>query len=156
MLDFILDNKPVLVGLHLGLAILGIDFAIWVLGELVANVTSNKRIKYAAVGSLVSFCLSWLIGGYYYVKYYGPLVKPQILESTAPWAHKVAMEAKEHVFLFLVPIGLTLITLSLLRMDELKKLNLKQHFMALTFLTVSLGLLIGLAGYIISASARWA
>ncbi|MBI2607888.1 MAG: hypothetical protein HYW51_03620 [Candidatus Doudnabacteria bacterium] len=156
MLSTILANKPVLVGLHLGFAILGIDFTIWLLGELVANVRTNKRIKIAAIGSLVSFVLSWLIGGFYYVKFYGVLVKPIIKASSAPWAHSIFMETKEHVFLFVVPLALTLVFLSLLSVDDLKNYNLRKLFMVLTILTASISLLIGAMGFIISASARWA
>lgn len=156
MLSTILANKPLLVGFHLGFAILGIDFAIWLLGELVANVRSNRRIKIAALGSAVSFMLSWIIGGYYYVKFYGVLVKPVIKASTAPWAHSVFMETKEHVFLFVVPLALTLVFLSLLSMDDLTKYNFRKLFMILTVVTASISLLIGAMGFIISASARWA
>lgn len=156
MISTILASKPLLVGLHLGFAILGIDFVIWLLGELVANVRSNKRIKVVAIGSAVSFALSWIIGGYYYVKFYGVLVKPIIKAGTAPWAHSIFMETKEHVFLFVVPLALTLVFLSLLSMDDLKKYNFRKLFMVLTILTTSISLLIGAMGFIISASVRWA
>lgn len=121
-----------------------------------ANVRTNKRIKIAAIGSLVSFVLSWLIGGFYYVKFYGVLVKPIIKASSAPWAHSIFMETKEHVFLFVVPLALTLVFLSLLSVDDLKNYNLRKLFMVLTILTASISLLIGAMGFIISASARWA
>jgi len=40
------------------------------------------------------------------VEFYGSTVKPFIKEGPYPWAHKVVMETKEHVFLFLPFLGL--------------------------------------------------
>lgn len=58
----------------------------------------------AAVGAGGAF-LSWLVGGYYYVVHYGTQVKPVIIAqtSTLKWAHKIVIEFKEHLFLF-IPI----------------------------------------------------
>ena len=96
----LLMSKPVLVGLHLGFAIIGIDFFLWLLGEFIAEPMKRFRLRVVAFIGLAGFLLSWLIGGYYYIKFYGPLVKPIIKAGSAPWAHAVAMETKEHVFLF--------------------------------------------------------
>src|SRR3989344_4812970 len=93
----ILQSKPILIGLHLGFAILGIDAFLWFLGEVVANAESVRRRVIAAFIGLVSFVITWIIGGYYYVKFYGSLVKPIIKAGSAPWAHAIAMEAKEHI-----------------------------------------------------------
>ncbi len=155
MLQLILENKPVLVGLHLGFAIVGIDLLLWHLGELVAGVRSNRRMKWVALGTVISFALSWLFGGYYYVRYYGNLVKPVIKAGAAPWAHDVIMESKEHIFLFILPLALTILFLSLLSGDELKDSGLKRPLMMLVGLTAGLALLIGLMGFIISSAARW-
>src|SRR3989338_4061246 len=100
-------SKPILIGLHLGFAILGIDAFIWLLGELIADVKKTFRMKLAAVLGLMGFLLSWLAGGYYYVKFYGLLVKPIIKAGLAPWAHAIFMETKEHIFLFLIPMAIT-------------------------------------------------
>ena len=152
-MEFILSNKPVLVGLHLGFAILGIDFLLWLLGELIAKSVSFSRMRLVAWGAFLGFFLSWLIGGYYYVKYYGPLVKPAIKASSTPWAHTVIMEAKEHIFLFLIPMALTIL---LGAYFNSKENNLNSQFKMLVGLTAAFGLLIGLMGFIISAAARWA
>ena len=156
MLQFILDSKPVLVGLHLGFAILGIDLLLWHLGELAASVRTNKRMKWISGLSAASFLMSWIFGGYYYVNYYGSLVKPIILKGTVPWAHTVSMEAKEHIFLFILPMVLTVFLMSEIFIDELKSLDLKRPLIFLLSLIVGLALLMGLMGFVISAAARWA
>src|SRR3989344_9378428 len=102
-------SAPVLIGLHLGFAILGIDAFLWLLGEFVADAVSIRRRVWAAAIGLAGFIFTWIIGGYYYVVYYGKLVKPTILKGMAPWAHAIAMEAKEHIFLFVVPLALTVL-----------------------------------------------
>ncbi|KKU19373.1 MAG: hypothetical protein UX29_C0005G0017 [Parcubacteria group bacterium GW2011_GWA2_46_10] len=117
MLEILL-SKPVLIGLHLAFAIIGID-------------------------------------GYYYVKYYGGLVKPIIQKGLAPWAHNIIMETKEHIFLFIIPLALTALFITFLDKEEFEKLNIKWVSMILVVLIVGLGLVIGAMGFTISAAARW-
>ncbi|OGE86508.1 MAG: hypothetical protein A3J48_00080 [Candidatus Doudnabacteria bacterium RIFCSPHIGHO2_02_FULL_46_11] len=155
MIAEILNNKPVLVGLHLGFAILGIDSFLWLAGEIIADPEKRRRLKMVALGGVISFVMSWLIGGYYYVTYYGKLVKPEILAGTAPWAHAVAMEAKEHIFLFIVPLALTAVFLSFVSKEELNFNNLRRPFLSLVIFIALAALALGLMGYIISAAARW-
>jgi hypothetical protein len=154
--DYILTNKPVLVGLHLGFAIVGIDLSLWLLGELIAKTTAAARKQFVSWGAFAAFMLSWVIGGYYYVKYYGPIVKPIIIKSAAPWAHAIIMESKEHVFLFLIPMGLTVALISHLNSTEALKNTAATEYKILVGLVAGLGLLVGLMGFIISAAARWA
>ena len=61
----LLTYKPVLIGLHLGFGVLGIDGFLWLLGELLASSGNKVRMKYAAWIGLSGFSLSWLAGGYY-------------------------------------------------------------------------------------------
>ena len=146
---------PVLIGLHLGFAIIGIDGFLWLLGELWANVPSIKRKLWAAGIGTAGFVLSWLVGGYYYVKTYGTVVKPIILKGLAPWAHSVIMEAKEHIFLFLVPMAMTALFVAMLDAETSDRLQLKRISMWLVGLIAVIGLAIGLMGFIISAAARF-
>lgn len=150
-----LGTKPVLIGLHLGFAILGIDAFLWLLGEYVANTESVRRKVWAAILGCVGFAVSWIVGGYYYLTYYGKLVKPTILSGLAPWAHDIAMEAKEHIFLFVVPLALTALFVAMIDRTTLEQSGLKKPAMWLAGLLPALGLLIGLMGYVISAAARW-
>src|SRR3989304_5739104 len=121
--------KPVLIGLHLGFAIIGIDAFLWFLGEAKNMSRGTKRLRLPAVLGLTSFVLSWIFGGYYYVNYYGAIVKPVIKSGLAPWAHNIIMETKEHIFLFIVPLAITAITIAFLNQDEFQKLNIKKVFL---------------------------
>lgn len=150
-----LAAKPVLIGLHLGFAILGIDAFLWLLGEIVADTTSVRRRTNVALLGAVGFLGSWLIGGYYYVVFYGPLVKPVISAGATPWAHLIVMETKEHVFLLLIPMIAVITLLARLDASTIAALRLKVPFALLTAVTAVTGLGIGLLGYIISAAARW-
>jgi hypothetical protein len=151
----ILTAKPVLIGLHLGFAIIGIDAFLWLLGEVVANAGSVRRRLFAAGIGLVGYILTWIIGGYYYVVFYGSLVKPVIKAGNAPWAHTIAMEAKEHIFLFVVPIAITIYLLARLDENELQTLRLRSGLIGLIVIAAGLGLSFGIMGFIISAAARW-
>ena len=127
MIDFILNNKPALVGLHLGFAILGIDGFIWLFGEILAKSEHRGRILLSAVLGIAGFALSWLIGGYYYVKFYGPVVKPIIKAGSVPWAHAIAMEAKEHIFLFIIPMAFVALFAALLGRQTLETVKSGNH-----------------------------
>ncbi|MBI2064004.1 MAG: hypothetical protein HYT65_03380 [Candidatus Yanofskybacteria bacterium] len=155
MISQFLTYKPVLIGLHLGFAIVGIDAFLWYLGELAGKSQNHTRIRWASIIGVTGFALSWLAGGYYYVVNYGKLVKPIILKGTAPWAHAIAMEAKEHIFLFIIPLALTAVFLTFLGKEDFEKNNLRRVTMVLAGLIAGLGLAIGAMGFIISAAARW-
>ena len=156
-MDFlaIIQSKPVLIGLHLGSAILGIDAFLWLLGQFKDYGGSHKsRIATTLVG-VAAFIVSWLAGGYYYVVYYGTLVKPVIKSGTAPWVHNIIMETKEHIFLFIVPLAMTVLFITLLSKEEMERLKLHRLTLWLSGTVAVLGLLIGAMGFTISAAARW-
>lgn len=144
-----------LVGLHLGFAILGIDGFIWLCGEILARSESRRRIIFSAIIGVLGLALSWLIGGYYYVKFYGVIVKPIIKASSVPWAHAIAMEAKEHIFLFILPIAITALFASMLDKQFLESSKIKKPLLVLVSLIALIGLSLGAMGFIISAAARW-
>ena len=154
MLEILL-SKPALIGLHLAFAIVGIDAFLWLLGEIKNDSWRKARLYWSAVVGVFSFVLSWLSGGYYYVKYYGGLVKPVIQGGLAPWAHNIIMETKEHVFLFIIPLAFTALFITFLDKKEFEESNIKRMSMVLVLLIVGLGLVIGAMGFIISAAARW-
>jgi len=150
----ILLSKPVLIGLHLTFAIIGIDAFLWLLGEMRAKSKKGPRVLTALIG-VGSFFLSWIAGGYYYVTYYGGLVKPGIKSGLAPWAHGIMMETKEHVFLFIVPLAVTALLAVMLDQEEWERLGIKKAVMYIVAYTALLGLAIGAMGFIVSAAARW-
>jgi len=151
----ILQSKPVLIGLHLGFAIIGIDAFLWLLGKLKDDSgTSKGRIITALIG-VGAFLASWIAGGYYYVVYYGTLVKPIIKSGVAPWVHNIIMETKEHIFLFIIPLAMTILFITLLSKEEMEKLRLRKITLWLAFSVAMLGLIIGAMGFMISATVRW-
>lgn len=151
----LLQSKPVLIGLHLGFAIVGIDAFLWLLGKIWDKGGSVKARMITALIGVLAFVASWIAGGYYYVVFYGTLVKPVIKEGLAPWAHNIIMEVKEHIFLFIIPVAITVLFITLLSDDEIENLGLRQVSVALTMIVAGLGLLIGAMGFVISAAARW-
>ena len=151
----IIQSKPVLIGLHLGLAIVGIDAFLWLFGKLRGDGGSRKSMIITAAVGMSAFIASWIAGGYYYVTYYGTLVKPVIKSGLAPWAHDIIMETKEHIFLFVIPLAITVLFITLLEKRDMDRLRLRRLTGRLSLTIVILGLLIGAMGFIISAAARW-
>lgn len=151
----LISSKPVLIGLHLGFAIIGIDAFLWLLGKYKDKRGTQKyRASTAGIGVL-SFIVSWIIGGYYYVVYYGTQVKPIINSGSASWAHGIIMEAKEHIFLFIVPLAIVTMCTMLLTDEDIDRLGLRRTVLWLIGLVAGIGLTIGLMGFIISSAARW-
>ena len=151
----LLQSKPVLIGLHLGFAIIGIDLFFWLLGKFKDRIGSVKnRVTIAGIGTL-ALISSWIAGGYYYVVYYGSLVKPIIKEGVAPWAHNIVMEAKEHIFLFVIPMAVVVFFIALMNDEEIDRSGIRKMAVWLSGTVAVLGLLIGAMGFIISAAARW-
>ena len=151
----ILQSKPVLIGLHLGFGIIGIDAFLWLLGKLKGNEGSRKSTIITAAIGTTSFIASWLAGGYYYVAYYGTLVKPVIKSGVAPWVHNIIMETKEHIFLFIIPLAMTVLFITLLEKKDRNRFALHHITLWLAGAVAILGLLIGAMGFTISAAARW-
>jgi hypothetical protein len=151
----ILQSKPVLIGLHLGFAIIGIDAFLWLLGKLKDDGSSQKSKITTAIVGVTAFIASWFAGGYYYVVYYGTLVKPIIKSGVTPWVHNIIMETKEHIFLFIIPLAMTVLFITLLEKEDAERLKLRRVTLWLSGAIVVLGLLIGAMGFMISAAARW-
>ena len=107
---------------------------------------------YSLLGFL-GFLGSWIAGGYYYVSYYGKAVKSPILEGANPWAHKILMESKEHVFLFLPFLAfVVLILVNFFSKELISSEKLKNNLIMLCLLIVTLGIIITLSGIAISGS----
>ncbi len=96
-----------LIGFHASLGEFAALMFFWAFIELYSGADSNiRRAKLAVLLGVVFLFAAWFVGGFYYVEFYGSGVKPLIKEGPFPWAHKVVMETKEHVFLFLPFLGL--------------------------------------------------
>ena len=147
-----------LIGIHAALGELGSILFLWVAIELF-NPTDKriKRAKFVALLGFIFLFLSWIIGGYYYVKFYGLDVKPLIKESSASWAHLIVMETKEHVFLLLPVLSiLTYFMIKNSKNELLKNNKLKNSVVTLSILIFLIGMSMAFMGYLISSAARLA
>lgn len=112
------------------------------------NYVFVSRLAWSAVAL---FFLSWATSAYYYVTYYGSAVKPRILAGTLPVAHTFFMETKEHIFLLLpfVAISIALCTMYL-RVDADDRLRKSTAFLTLVALVI--GIATAASGILVSGS----
>jgi hypothetical protein len=83
---------------HASLGVLGCLAAIWVFFEaLHASGANSSRLRIAAMTTALSMAAAWVLGGYWYVRFY-PAEKALILSGPWPLAHNFFMETKEHLF----------------------------------------------------------
>lgn len=90
-------NELILM-LHPSFGVLAILAALWVFVETLHIDRLNAgRVRVASLGCAVLMWLSYLVGGYWYVLFYGA---DKALINSGPWpfAHSFFMETKEHVF----------------------------------------------------------
>lgn len=114
------------------------------------KITAVKILS--VLGTLALFA-SWIIGGYYYLYYYGANVKPKILAGSQPWAHKLIMEAKEHIFLIMPFIAIVSLLAVFLLKDKFEtEPQIKKSVSALFALNAILGILMIIMGFIISGA----
>jgi len=99
-------NFP-LIGLHAWLGEFAALMFVWAFIEMLSGANENvQRARLATLLGCIFIFSAWLAGGFYYVEIYGAAVKPLIKEGPLPWAHKIVMETKEHIFIFLPFLGL--------------------------------------------------
>ncbi|HVW10961.1 MAG TPA: hypothetical protein VHC90_20385 [Bryobacteraceae bacterium] len=83
---------------HATCGVIGIAAALWVFVEaLNATPQSAVRMRTAALIGAVAMSAAWILGGYWYVRFY-PAEKAMILQGPWPFAHNIFMETKEHLF----------------------------------------------------------
>lgn len=94
--------KELVLMLHPTFGVLAIISSVWVFVEsLNASEANHARIRAASVLSAVLMWLAYIVGGYWYVVFYGA-DKAIIQAGPWPFAHSFFMETKEHVFLMLL------------------------------------------------------
>jgi len=99
--DVVLLSHPIF-------GVLGVIMAVWVFVEaLNADSANAGRIRSAAYAVAVLMVLAWVLGGYWYVNFYGA-DRALILAGPFPWAHSLVMETKEHVFFITLVLALFL------------------------------------------------
>lgn len=146
--------KELLLVLHPTFGVLGVLAALWVFVDAlnVAAAPPPRRIHYAAQAVAGFVWLSFLVGGYMYVTYYGGDQK--LIQAGAwPWAHGFFMQAKAHLFftLLLLSTYLPIVTArTRLAVDG----GGRQLVMVTAALVVLLGLAMGSAGALVSLGVR--
>jgi hypothetical protein len=98
---------------HVLFGVFGILFAVWVAVEAANSSEANqRRLKLASIGTTLFLWLSYLIGGWWYVVYYGADVsnsdKSIILAGPWKWSHSFFMETKEHIFFMMLFLSILL------------------------------------------------
>lgn len=144
--------QTALIG-HVLLGLTAAGLSVWLLVGFFKERIDLKPLKAASLYGFLSFILSWLAGGYYYVQYYGSVVKPVIKGGDFRWIHSVVMETKEHVFLFLPFLSFVLFILVWYAGDYVRKnAALRKTASFLALVVVVLGVLVTLMGASISGA----
>jgi hypothetical protein len=94
--------------LHVALGVIGIMFAVALFVDVLnVNEGNIERIKKLSLAVAVLIILAYIIGGYWYVVYYGH-DRDIIKAGQWPWAHNYFMEVKEHLFFVMLLLGIYL------------------------------------------------
>ena len=144
--------KEIILLLHPAFGVLAILTTVWVFVEaLNASEASESRIKKASILTTVFIWLTYIVGGYWYVFYYGS-DKAIIKAGPWPFGHNFFMEVKEHVFLMLLLLATYLPIASFGKISSSKAA--RKVVLWTSGLIVALGLSMEGAGSIISTSAK--
>ena len=93
---------------HVVFGVLGILFAVAVFMDILnANACNIGRIQKLSLVVALCIILSFFIGGYWYVTFYGH-DRDIIKAGQWPWAHNYFMEVKEHLFFIILMLSLYL------------------------------------------------
>ena len=94
--------------LHVALGVVGILFAVALFVDVLnVNEGNIARIKKLSLAVAVLIVFAYIIGGYWYVVYYGH-DRDIIKAGQWPWAHNYFMEVKEHLFFMMLLLGIYL------------------------------------------------
>ena len=146
--------KEIVLFAHPTFGVLGILMAVWVYVEALNASPENKgRLRLAAWGVTVFIAGAWILGGYWYVTFYGA-EKAIILAGPWPWAHSFFMETKEH--LFFIPFILALFLPIAARGDLAGSRPARLMVLTTSALIVLSGLAIEGAGAVINYGAKLA
>mgnify|MGYP001328902642 CR=1 FL=1 len=136
---------------HILLGVAAIGLVYFVLIQTLKRTPDWEWSRNLSMWATVLFFISWISAAYYYVAYYGSAVKPVIKAGEYPWAHAVFMEGKEHIFI-LIPFLTVTLALALHSRNENPKL--KTAIVALAATIVVLGIFVTLSGVVVSGAAR--
>jgi hypothetical protein len=146
----VVQRAHVLAG---SIALLGF---LWVFIELyVAGEKSHlPRLRTAAALGTVFLAVTWVVGGYLYVRLFDPL-EGRIEAGPFPWVYAVLFDWKEHVFHFLPFVGLSIATvLSKVGDRVAADRGLRRAVLVLISLLVVVLALLAVVGSIVAATGR--
>ncbi len=134
---------------HVMFGVFGILCALWVAAEAANSSEANwRRMKLASIGTTIFLWLSYLIGGWWYVVYYGVAVsnsdKSIILAGPWKWSHTFFMETKEHFFFMLILLSI-LLPIVVFRNPVFKERKIRNLTIVIALTIVVLGL--GMEGF---------
>ena len=145
-------SKDFVLMLHPTFGVLAIIFSVWVFVEsLNASDANYARIRTASVLAAVLMWLAYIVGGYWYVVFYGG-DKTIIKAGPWPFAHSFFMEAKEHVFLMLLLLA-TFLPIAAYG-DVVKKQSMRKVVLWTAALVVLMSLAMEGAGAFISMGVK--
>ena len=145
-------SKEMILMLHPAAGVLAILAAVWLLVEcLNASAANVARIRIASVAAAALMWIAYVVGGYWYVLYYGA-DKALIKAGPWPFAHGFFMESKEHVFLSLLLVA-TFLPIAAFG-DLLSSRSSRQLVMWSSALIIVLGLGMEGAGAVVSMGAK--
>lgn len=141
--------------LHVLLGLTGVILSFMVTYSLLKSEINLRFTRCTAFSAFLMYVLSWLSGGYYYWFYYGSKVKPVIMGGAYKWAHLVFTESKEHVFLFLPFVSLTLALALYAYGNELSTdSDLKKRMFRFSLAITIVAIIVTLSGILITGGAR--
>ena len=155
MLNNMIAILPQLLIAHVIIGLIGVMSSYALLMGLLKRKASLGFLKGAAWLAAISYIIAWFTGGYYYIVFYGKAIKPVIKAGAYPWAHSFFMETKEHLFLFLPILAITLFVLVIrcgVAFDTHS--NLKKNTALVAAITTAIGVFMALAGVLISGAVR--
>lgn len=141
-------NQGVMM-LHVVLGVLGILFAVAVfMDTLNANAGNTGRIQMLSLVVAVCMILAFLIGGYWYVTFYGH-DRDIIKAGQWAWAHNYFMEVKEHLFFIILMLSIYL-PIAAFKNGPLMDKGKRNLILGIAMLIILMGLFTEGAGGIIS------
>jgi len=95
-------SQELVLMMHPTFGVLALIASVWVFVEaLNAREANQGRIRTASVLTAIFMWLAYIVGGYWYVVFYGG-DKEIIKAGPWPFAHSFFMETKEHLFFMLL------------------------------------------------------
>lgn len=100
-------SEQMILMLHPTFGVLAMVAAVWVFVDTLNASGANDndtRVRSISKLAAVLMWLTYVVGGYWYVTYYGA-DKAIIKAGPWPFAHSLFMESKEHLFLMLIMLA---------------------------------------------------